>query len=183
MVRRRGGLGEDRVSRLRLVVKRYFDIPYGVFDILLQMRGAIDPDSGQIICHFYSLGVVAIDTPKGAVPFAVAEGCLFITFGLQNVKLVLEHGDAVEVENLSIKHGKIMIGDIEIDHYWGLAALAFAREYGHQVKLYKLRLNIDEEEAPIAGILVEETDVGPALLLIPRTCEYVEEQEQPPTHM
>lgn len=167
----------------RLRAARFFDIPYGVFDILLQMRGAIDPDSGQIVCHFYSLGVAALETSNGAVPVVVAEGCLMLTFGPENVDALLAEASPVEVESLAVRNGKLYIGDLEIDHYWGLAALHYAREAGYTTRLYKLRIDIDGEEAPIAGILVEGTDLGPLLMLVPKSCEYIEEQEQLTTHM
>ncbi|ABM80002.1 hypothetical protein [Hyperthermus butylicus] len=169
---------------LRLRAARYFTIPYSVFDILLQMRGAIDPDSGQIVCHFYSLGVAALETSAGAVPVIVVDGCLMASFGKENVEAILSSGSAVEVENFTLRGGKILIGDVEIDSTWGLAAIAYAGETGAPIKLYKLRLEIDGEEAPIAGIYVEASDAGPLLLLIPSTCEYIEvEEPQPPTHM
>jgi hypothetical protein len=167
----------------RLRSGRFFDIPYSVFDILLQMRGAIDPDTGQIVCHFYGIGVAALDTSQGSVPVVVAEGCLMLTFGPENVDAVLADAEPQEVETLTVRDGRLVIGDLEIDHYWGLAALAYAREAGHRIRLYKLRMTIDEEEAPIAGMLVEGTDLGPLLFLIPRSCEYIVEEEQLPTHM
>lgn len=167
----------------RLRPARFFDIPYSVFDILLQMRGAIDPDSGQIVCHFYSIGVASLETSSGAVPLVVAEGCLMLTFGPENVEAVLRDSEPQEADSISIRDGRLAIGDVEIDHYWGLAALAYAREAGTRVRFYKLRLSIDDEEAPLAGMLVEGTDLGPLLLLVPRSCEYIVEEEQLPTHM
>jgi hypothetical protein len=63
-------------------------------------------------------------------------------------------------------------------------AVAYAAETGSPVKAYELTMDVDGREAPIAAILVEETDAGPMLMLIPRSCEYIEEEEQsPPTHM
>ncbi|NOZ89088.1 MAG: hypothetical protein GXO15_04100 [Crenarchaeota archaeon] len=171
------------MARLRLNPNRFFDVPYNVFDIVLQMRGAIDPDSGQIVCHFYSIGVAALETEHGAVPVVVAEGCLMATFGPENVEAVLSAGSAVEVDSLTVRNGRLLVGDVEIDHYWGLAALAYARELAGTTRFYKLRLDVDGEEALIAGIRVDTSDAGPVLLLVPRSCEYIEEQEQPPTHM
>ena len=169
---------------LKLRASRYFTIPYSVFDVLLQMRGAIDPDSGQIVCHFYSLGVAALETPAGAVPVIVIDGCLMASFGKENIEAILSSGAAVELESFTVREGKIMIGDIEIDSTWGLAAIAYAGEAGAPIRLYKLRLEVDGEEAPIAGIYVEASDSGPLLLLIPSSCEYIEvEEQQPPTHM
>ncbi|KSW11866.1 hypothetical protein CF15_03440 [Pyrodictium occultum] len=168
---------------LRLTTTRYFSIPYSVFDVLLQMRGAIDPDSGQIVCHFYDLGVAVLESPGAAVPVIVVEGCLLATFGDENVKALLDSGSAVEVQELRVTQGRVMVGDVEIDHFWGLAALAYAGETGAEVKLYKLRLDVDGFEAPVAGVYVSSTDAGPMLMLVPRSCEYIEEQEQPPTHM
>ncbi|BES80868.1 hypothetical protein [Pyrodictium abyssi] len=169
--------------RLRLDSSKYFSIPYSVFDVLLQMRGAIDPDSGQIVCHFYTLGVAVLETEEASVPVIVIEGCLLATFGKENVETVLRMGDAVEVSEFRVSRGRVAVGDLEIDHYWGLAAIAYAGETGADVKLYKLRLAVDGEDAPVAAILVDPTDAGPMLMLLPKSCEYIEEQEQPPTHM
>ncbi|RUM46889.1 MAG: hypothetical protein DSY37_04195 [Hyperthermus sp.] len=169
---------------LRLDTKKYFEIPYNMFDVVLQMRGAIDPDSGQIICHFYSLGATVIETEEGRnVPVIVAEGCLMATFGPENVKTILEEGEAREISSIRVTRGRLILDDMEIDHYWGITALIYAREMGSPVRFYKLRLSIDDEDTNIAGILVEETDSGPLLLLIPRSCEYIEEREELPTHM
>ena len=169
--------------RLRLDSSKYFSIPYSVFDVLLQMKGAIDPDSGQIVCHFYTLGVAVLEAEKASVPVIVIEGCLLATFGKENVETVLRMGNAVEVSEFRVSRGRVTVGDLEIDHYWGLAAIAYAGETGADVKLYKLRLAVDGEDAPIAAILVDPTDAGPMLMLLPKSCEYIEEQEQPPTHM
>jgi len=171
------------VSAPRLRAARFYEIPYSVFDILLQMRGAIDPDSGQIVCHFYSLGVASLETSSGAVPLVIADGCLMMTFGPENVDAVLGDTEPQPVEAISVRNGRLAIGDVEIDHYWGLAALTYAKEAGTRVQFYKLSIDIDGEEAPVAGILVDGTDLGPMLLLIPRSCEYIVEEEQPPTHM
>ncbi|ALL00726.1 hypothetical protein Pyrde_0676 [Pyrodictium delaneyi] len=169
--------------KLKLDSSKYFSIPYSVFDVLLQMRGAIDPDSGQIVCHFYTLGVAALETGDSAVPVIVLEGCLLATFGKENIEAVLKAGEAVEVNEFRVNRGRIAIGDLEVDHYWGLAAIAYAGETGADVKLYKLRVVVDGEEAPVAAILVDPTDAGPMLMMLPKSCEYIEEQEQPPTHM
>ena len=167
----------------RLDTRRFYDIPYSVYDILAQMRGAIDPDTGQIVCHFYSIGVAALETSSGPVPLIVVEGCLMLTYGPDNVEAVLRDASPREVEAITVKKGRLIIGELEIDHYWGLAALAYAREAASTIKLYNLDIAIDEEKAPIAAIRIDDTDLGPVLILIPRSCEYIEETEQPPTHM
>jgi len=172
------------VARLRLGLEKYFTIPYTVFEILMQMRGAIDPDSGQIVCHFLDLGVAALDTETESIPFIVIDGCLLATFGKNNVEAILRSENAVEINSIRVDKGKIVFGDIEIDNYWGPVALAFAAETGSPVKMFKLHVEVDDKKAPIAAILVETTDAGPMLILIPRSCEYVEEGEQKPlTHL
>ena len=173
------------MARVKLATQRYFTIPYSVFDSLMQMRGAIDPDSGQIVCQFYSLGVIVLETPNGAVPAIVIDGCLIVTFGRENVETLLSSGSAVEVESFTVKDGRVYVGDVGINTTWGLTAIAYAGELGTTVKLYKLRINIDGDEAPIAGIYVETEDGNPLLMLVPTSCEYVEieEEERPPTHM
>jgi hypothetical protein len=103
--------------------------------------------------------------------------------GYYTLGRIIANGDAVEVNEFRVSRGRVAIGDLEIDHYWGLAAIAYAGETGADVKLYKLRLTVNDEDAPIAAILVDPTDAGPMLVLLPKSCEYIEEQEQPPTHM
>ena len=172
------------MTRPRLSLGKYFTIPYSVFEMLMQMRGAIDPDSGQIVCHFLDLGVTVLDAEGGSIPFIVIDGCLFATFGKENVESILSAEAAVEVDNIRVDRGKIMFGDVEIDNYWGPIALAFAAETSAPIKTYKLYIDVDGKEAPIAAILVENTDAGPMLILIPRSCEYVEEgEEKPLTHL
>ena len=173
------------MSRVKLLTQRYFTIPYSVFDSLLQMRGAIDPDSGQIVCHFYSLGVIVLETPQGSVPAIVVDGCLIITFGKENVETLLSSGAAVEVSSFTVRDGRLYVGDVGVNTTWGLAAVAYAGELGTTVKLYKLRVSVNGEEAPIAGIYVETEEGTPLLMLVPTSCEYVEieEEERPPTHM
>lgn len=169
---------------MRLDLGKYFTIPYAVFEMLMQMKGAIDPDSGQIVCHFLDLGVAVLDTEAGSIPFIVVDGCLFATFGKNNVEAVLRNENVVEVSNIRVDKGKIVFGDIEIDNYWGPIALAFAAETGSPIKMFKIYIEVDDKNAPIAAILVEATDAGPMLMLIPRSCEYVEEGEQRPlTHL
>jgi hypothetical protein len=171
---------------VRMRTQKYFTIPYSLFESLLQMRGAIDPDSGQIVCHFYSLGVSVLETQAGPVPVVVVEGCLMVTFGKENVETLLSSGSAVEVGSFNVREGRVYVGDVAIDSTWGLAAIAYAGEIGNRVKLYKLRMAVDDgdEEAPIAGIYVETEEGVPVLLLVPSSCEYVEvEEERPPTHM
>ncbi len=172
------------MPRPRLSLGKYFTIPYSVFEMLMQMRGAIDPDSGQIVCHFLDLGVTVLDTEGGSIPFIVIDGCLFATFGKENIEIILGVEAAVEVDNIRVDRGKILFGDVEIDNYWGPIALAFAAETGAPIKTYKLYIDVDGKEAPIAAILVENTDAGPMLILIPRSCEYIEEgEEKPLTHL
>ncbi len=171
---------------LKMRTQKYFTIPYSLFESLLQMRGAIDPDSGQIVCHFYSIGVTTLEVRDGSVPVVVVEGCLMITFGRENVDAVLSSGSAVEIESFTVRDGRIYVGDVAIDTTWGLAAIAYAGELGSHVRLYKLKMSVDDggEEAPIAGIYVEMEDGTPVLMLVPSSCEYIEvEEERPPTHM
>ncbi len=172
------------MPRPRLSLGKYFTIPYSVFEILMQMRGAIDPDSGQIVCHFLDLGVTTLDIGEGSIPFIVVDGCLFATFGRENVEAILGTDAIIEVNNIRVDKGRIVFGDVEIDNYWGPIALAFAAETGALVRTYKLYVDVDGKEAPIAAILVESTDAGPMLMLIPRSCEYIEEgEEKPLTHL
>ena len=171
------------MPRPRLSLGKYFTIPYSVFEMLMQMRGAIDPDSGQIVCHFLDLGVTVLDIEGGSIPFIVIDGCLFATFGKENIESILGEA-AVEVSSIRVDKGRIVFGDVEIDNYWGPIALAFAAETGAPIKTYKLYIDVDGKEAPIAAILVENTDAGPMLMLIPRSCEYIEEgEERPLTHL
>ncbi|BEP18223.1 hypothetical protein PYJP_15750 [Pyrofollis japonicus] len=166
------------MKKPRLSLTKYFTIPYTVFEALMQMRGAIDPDSGQIVCHFLDLGVTALDLDGSSIPLIVIDGCLFATFGRENVETIVERGGAVEISSLNVNKGRILFGDVEIDNYWGPIALAFAAETASPVKMFKIYLDVDGKEAPIAAILVENTEAGPMLMLIPRSCEYVEESEQ-----
>ncbi|MET1128324.1 MAG: hypothetical protein ABWW70_03300 [Thermoproteota archaeon] len=164
---------------IRLSTSRYYEIPYSVFDVLLQMRGAVDPDSGQIVCHFHSIGVAALETPEGAVPAIVVDGCLIAVAGAQNVEAVLRSGDAVEVDSIRISKGRLMVGDVPMDSYWGLAALTYSREMGHGLRLYKLVVYFDEEPETVAAVeMLTLDETGPFLFLVPQDCTPLEEGEK-----
>ena len=168
---------------MELTIKRErsFEVTETILEVLGFLHGAIDPDSGHIVCHHYRFGVAAIDVGGKPVPLFSIEGCIFLTAGEENTRLILENSGAVKVEELRISGGNIAVGDVSVESYWALLALSFVRELGGKIYTYKIPVNLDGRAVKAAGILVRPKDSYPVLIILPSKCAY--ERKEVATHM
>ncbi len=163
---------------LKLQRSRYFEVTQHMMEVLAYQHGAIDPDSGHIVCHQYRLGVTMGYTRKGPVPFLVVENCLLITAGKENVEAVLE--DSVEANPITVRSGKVEVGGIQVDSYWLFAALSYAKDLEGEIYMYKLDLERDDGKVKAVAVAVRREE-NAVLVIVPSKCE--PEKTQPKTHM
>lgn len=161
--------------------RKIFEISHSMLETLALQHGAIDPDSGHIVCHHYRLGVALATVGNKAVPLFTIEGCIFITAGRDNVEELLHSTSVVEVDTISLRGGGIEVGDVKLDGYWALLALSFARENGDKLRLFKLEIELDGRREKAVGFLIESKEAQPVMLIVPRSCR--EEKQQVRTHM
>ncbi len=164
---------------IRVSGRRYFDITHHMMETLAMQHGAIDPDSGHIVCHHYRLGVAVAETPRGPVPVLVVEDCVMVTAGRDNVEALLA-GDSVEAGTLSMRSGRVEVGGLPVDSYWMILALSYAKDMEGSIKLYKVDVERDGRRVRAAALLVE-TESTQVLIVVPQRCEG--ERQQPRTHM
>ncbi len=158
-----------------------FEVSETLLEVLGFLHGAIDPDSGHIVCHHYRLGVFVAMAGGRPVPLFGIEGCLFVTMGDENTSAIVSGDDAVSVDSLSITGGSIAVGDVKIESYWALLALSFVREMSGSIHMYKLNLLLDGRSVKAAGILVKPKESQPVLVIVPSQCFY--ERREVATHM
>ena len=164
---------------IRLASRRYFEVTQHMMETLAFQHGAIDPDSGHIVCHQYRVGVAVAETPRGPVPLLVIENCVLLTAGRENVEALLE-GNSVEVDGLSLKSGRVEVGGMQVDGYWMIAALSYAKDLEGSMKLYKVEVERDGKPVKAVAVVVETRETAVALL-VPQSCEA--ERAAPKTHM
>ena len=159
--------------------RRYFDVTQHMMEVLAFQHGAIDPDSGHIVCHHYRLGVVLAETGKGPVPLLVIENCLYVTAGRENVDAILDDG-SVEAGQLTIRSGRVEVGGLQVDGYWLFTALSYAKDLEADIAVYKVELEREGDRVKAVAVVARKGDTA-VLLLVPARCE--PEKTQPKTHM
>jgi len=160
---------------------RGFEVTETLLETLGLLHGAIDPDSGHIICHHYRFGVFYAKQSGNTIPLFSIEGCLFITIGEKNVEAIVKSNDAVEAGTLSITEGSISIGDVKLESYWALLALNFIRETGGRFYLYKVDLVLDGKPVKAAALLAKPEESAPIMIILPSKC--IVEKKEVSTHM
>ncbi len=164
---------------IRLVPRRYFEVTQHMMETLAFQHGAIDPDSGHIVCHQYRIGVTLAETPKGPVPMLVIENCVYVTAGRENVEAVLS-GNSVEAGQLNIRSGRLEVGGLPVESYWMITALSYAKDLEGSMRLYKVEVDDDGRRFKAIAVVVETRETA-VLLLVPQRCEA--ERAAPKTHM
>jgi len=158
--------------------KKAFEISESMLEILGFLHGAIDPDSGHIVCHHYRLGVLYAKHENNIIPLFGVENCLFVTAGEENISAIISSDDAVKIETLSVSGGRLTIGDIDVENYWIFLALSFVREIGGKLSFYKLGLILeDKKEVKAVALLAEPKDSTPVMLIVPSKCVSQEKKE------
>ena len=63
--------------------------PHTIIEELADLHGAIDPETGHMICHYYPFAPIIIDTEEGVVPGLHIGDCLTLVPGKDNVDKII----------------------------------------------------------------------------------------------
>ncbi len=114
------------------------EIPGYVLEPLAYMHGAVDPDSGHLSCHYYSLGIASIAIGDTIYPALVIGGCMYLVPG--RIK-DLDSDPEVHVE--SVERESARIGGVAIESFMLSLLYNLAREGQASIRFYKIELSDD----------------------------------------
>jgi len=63
--------------------------PHTLFEEIADLHGAVDPDTGHLICHYYPLAPVIVEVDGEAVPGLQVGECLTLVPGQDNVEKIV----------------------------------------------------------------------------------------------
>jgi len=64
--------------------------PHSVLEDLADLHGAVDPDTGHLVCHYFPLAPVIIDAGGNDVPGLQIGECLTLVLGREYTSKILE---------------------------------------------------------------------------------------------
>ena len=166
---------------LKINKDKSFKIPYVIEELFSDLHGAIDPDSGHIVCYKKETMVEVLEDDHGnSIPIITYDNRIALTMGSQNIinLLSLTKAKAVHKIEITVKHVGIESEDIRTslkieDIVNGIRLLKSAGY--NQIKIYigKITVNNEEHEIPILlGIGGEKENI--ALIILPHP--HVEEE-------
>ncbi|AEM39324.1 hypothetical protein Pyrfu_1466 [Pyrolobus fumarii 1A] len=137
--------------QVRLV--RGFEITPAHLESLAMYHAAIDPDSGHLVCHGYSLQVVTLVVDGNPVPALLIDESLIYTSGSRNVELLVK-ASSKKVEHVTIDGNAIVADGIRLSNPWIFHAISMARDFKSAPTLYIITLKVDEDRESNALMLV-----------------------------
>lgn len=140
-------------------------IPDSIWESIIRLHGAIDPDTGHLSCHHNPLGLGQIEVSGVNLPVLVVSDCLVLVLGEENVKVLLKVARPAAVEELGPE--STSIGSASASTYHLALVLSLLREFKAQVKIYTVRASREgfEEEVVLLHVREAENMAWGALIL------------------
>ncbi len=144
----------------RLVTKPRF-LPHSVMEDLVDLHGAVDPDTGHLICHYYAIAPVIVEIAGRKFPGLNVGECMTIVQGQDAVAAAEEEGERVELSEIDAKGG---VNGISVDAASLALALSHVRNAGGKLRLLAPRSGED------AVIVVFDSDGEESIVVIVWKC-------------
>jgi len=64
--------------------------PHSVFEDLADLHGAVDPDTGHLVCHYFPIAPVIVEAGSSEVPGLQIGECLTLVLGREYTGKILE---------------------------------------------------------------------------------------------
>ncbi len=163
----------DKV-RIEAVMQR---IPHHILDSIIDLHAAIDPDTGHLSCHHYTLGLAVAKVGESVVPLMVVGDCMYVAFGSSSKIIAGTAAGSANVEG--IEEGMAIVGGSTIDASLLSTAISLAREVRSRISFHSINIEIDGREERYALISVEgKTEEESMAILIGKCREEPEGKEQ-----
>jgi len=123
----------------RLVTTPRF-LSHAVMEELVDLHGAVDPDTGHLTCHYYALAPVIVEIGGERFPGLNVGDCITIVPGEAAVAKAEEEGDPVSLAEVNPSSG---VNGVRVDPGSLAHALAFIKRTDATMKLLAPRSTHD----------------------------------------
>ncbi len=152
------------MAKARIAGKTQY-IPDSIIEGVARLHGAVDPDTGHVVCHHYSLGATAIEVNDSVIPGLIVGECLIIVYGEKHVSLLVGGARQVSLEGFNQDYA--VAGDVRVDAAHLALVLSLLRDAKARVTFYTIDLEDDGVEKPALMIVLQdpESDVAWAAIV------------------
>jgi hypothetical protein len=167
-------VGREASVRVEEVVQR---IPHHILDAIIDLHAAIDPETGHLSCHHYTIGLAVASIGDRVVPMMVVGDCMYVAFGSSSRVIAEMATGSAEVRG--IEEGMAVVGDSMVDSSLLSTAISLAREVRSRISFHNIRVIIGGREEQLALVSVEgKSDEERLAILIGKCREEPEGKEQ-----
>ncbi|MEB3859600.1 MAG: hypothetical protein LRS43_00150 [Desulfurococcales archaeon] len=166
--------GEGIVLTVEEVIQR---IPHHILDAIMDLHAAIDPETGHLSCHHYTLGLAVASVKGRVVPLMVVGDCMYVAFGSSSRAIIDSVTGSAHVKG--IEEGMAIVGESMVDSSLLSTAITLAREVRSRISFHNIRVRMNGREENLALISIEgKTEEETMAILIGRCREEAEGKEQ-----
>ncbi len=140
------------------------EIPGFVLESLAYMHGAVDPDTGHLACHYYSLGVASIVVGDTTYPALVIGGCMYLISGRVNG---LDKAKS-EAHMIAVERDNVSIGDATIEAYMLSSLYNLAREGQATIRMYSIEVVEGNRATKAVAAVVNIQQTGDYTVILSR---------------
>jgi len=119
----------------RLVTTPRF-LSHAVMEELVDLHGAVDPDTGHLTCHYYALAPVIVEIGGEQFPGLNVGDCMTLVPGEAAVAKAEEEGEPISLAELDPSGG---VGGVKVDPGSLAHALAFIKRTDSTMKILASR--------------------------------------------
>lgn len=156
---------------LKISNDKSFKVPYAIEELFSDMHGAIDPDSGHIVCFKKETKIKILEDENGnIIPLVSYDDCIALTMGTQNVVNLISCSKARAVDKIEITVGHVNVKTRDLEVSLKLEQIAnsirLLKSTGYnRVRLYIGRIAIDNKEHEVP-IIIGISDRGTETIAI-----------------
>jgi len=107
-------------------------LPHTVMENIVDLHGAIDPDTGHLICHYYAIAPVIVEIGGVDFPGINVGECLTLVPGEKAANKALEEAEPVKIGELDTSKG---VDGVRVDPASLALALGYVRYAEGSMKL------------------------------------------------
>ncbi|BAN90284.1 hypothetical protein [Aeropyrum camini] len=125
-------------------------LPDPVWEAVVRLHGAVDPETGHLICHHYPIALQLVETSEGAVPAVMVGDCILVVVGSTYVSRLLTEARESRLEELGADQARV--GGVRVPAEAIAHVLSSLRDWRAQARFYTITLERGEhsEDAVIA---------------------------------
>ncbi|BAA80275.2 hypothetical protein APE_1284.1 [Aeropyrum pernix K1] len=138
-------------------------LPDPVWESVIRLHGAVDPETGHLTCHHYPIALQLVETGGGPVPALQVGECILIVAGATYISRLLAEAKDSRLEEIGADYA--LVSGVRVSTEVLAHVLSSLRDWKSQVKFYTLTLEIDGRARGAAVAVFQDQEGGWAAVL------------------